>query len=341
VIGVAVVGVGQWGPNLVRNFHDHPRSRVAWLIDRDEARLERVRGHYPDVAVGHDITRALEDGDVDAVVVATPTKTHYELGRAALSAGKHVLVEKPLTTSTADALDLVALADERDLVLMVGHVFLYNEAIQRVKHYLVDGSLGRVYYVSMVRTNLGPIRVDVNAAWDLAAHDIAIANWWLDAGPTSVSAIGGTWINPGLEDAVFASLRYPNDVLVKLDASWLNPRKVRDITIVGEKRMLTVDDMNLTEPVRIYDKGVSDERIVPEFVDTFASFRASTREGDITVPRVPIGEPLRAECDHFIECIEFRKRPLTGGLEGAAVVRVLEALDRSIADGGRETPVVT
>jgi predicted dehydrogenase len=222
---------------------------------------------------------------------------------------------------------------------MVGHVFLYNEAIQRVKQYLVERRLGRVYYISMVRTNLGPIRVDVNAGWDLAAHDIAIANWWLEAEPLTVSAVGGTWINDGLEDAVFASFRYPNGVLVKLDASWLNPRKVRDITIVGEHRMMTVDDMNLNEPLRIYDKGVSNERMVPDFVDTFASFRASTREGDISVPKVPTGEPLRAECDHFLVCIESSTRPLSGGPEGAAVVRALEAIDRSIASGGREVPV--
>lgn len=341
MIGVAVVGVGQWGPNLVRNFHEHPRSRLVWLIDRDDARLNRVAEHYPSVSRSGDASDAFADDAVDAVVISTPTTTHYDIARTALEMGKHVLVEKPLTTSVAQAERLVTMAADVGRVLMVGHVFLYNEAIQRVKRYLTEGSLGRLYYISMVRTNLGPIRVDVNAAWDLAAHDIAIANWWLDAEPATVSGIGGNWINPGLEDAVFAALRYPNDVLVKIDASWLNPRKVRDITIVGEKRMLTVDDMNLTEPLRIYDKGVSDERIVPDFVDTFASFRASTREGDISVPRVPTGEPLRAECEHFLECIEFRKRPLSGGPEGTAVVRALEALDRSIADGGRETPVVT
>src|SRR5947209_6837870 len=170
------------------------------------------------------------------------------MARAALMAGKHALVEKPLTASVGEAEELCRLAESAGTVLMVGHVFLYNEAIQRVKEYLIDRSLGRVYYISMVRTNLGPIRVDVNAGWDLAAHDIAIANWWLEAEPLTVSAVGGTWINDGLEDAVFASFRYPNDVLVKLDASWLNPRKVRDITIVGEHRMMTVDDMNLNEP---------------------------------------------------------------------------------------------
>jgi len=339
VIGVAVVGAGEWGPNLIRNFHEHPRSEVIWLVDRDERRLERLGERYPGVRLSTELSEALADAAVDAVVVATPTTTHYDLARSALMAGKHALVEKPLTASVGEADDLCRLADGAGTVLMVGHVFIYNEAIQRVKQYLVERSLGRVYYISMVRTNLGPIRVDVNAGWDLAAHDIAIANWWLEAEPLTVSAVGGTWINEGLEDAVFAAFRYPNEVLVKLDASWLNPRKVRDITIVGEHRMMTVDDMNLNEPLRIYDKGVSNERMVPDFVDTFASFRASTREGDISVPKVPTGEPLRAECDHFLSCIESRARPLSGGPEGAAVVRALEAIDRSIASGGREVPV--
>jgi predicted dehydrogenase len=191
----------------------------------------------------------------------------------------------------------------------------------------------------MVRTNLGPIRTDVNAAWDLAAHDISIANYWLGTGPTTAAAMGGTWINPGVDDVVFATLRYPGDVLVHLTVSWLNPRKSRDITVVGERKMLTLDDMNLAEPLRIYDKGVLDERSAPSYVDTFASFRASVREGDITIPRVSLGEPLRAECEHFIECVKRDASPITDGPGGVAVVQVLEAIDRSLANGGREEPV--
>jgi predicted dehydrogenase len=219
---------------------------------------------------------------------------------------------------------------------MVGHVFVYHPAAQRVKRYLVDDELGRVYYVSMVRTNLGPIRVDVNCAWDLAAHDVALANYWLDAEPRSVAALGGAWINPGIEDVVFATLRYPGEVLVHLHASWLHPRKSRDITLVGEKRMLTFDDMQLTEPIRLYDKQVSDERETARFVESFASFRMSVRDGDILIPRVPGGEPLRNECEHFLDCIESRQMPLTGATQGIAVVRALEALTRSLANGGRE-----
>jgi predicted dehydrogenase len=191
----------------------------------------------------------------------------------------------------------------------------------------------------MVRTNLGPIRPDVNAAWDLGAHDVSIAHYWLGKLPISVTAVGGTWINAGLEDAVFATLRYPDGVLVNLHLSWLNPRKVRDVTVVGERQMLTLDDMNLTEPIRLYDKRVADAQDRAGYVDTFAQFRASVRDGDITIPKVSLGEPLRQECDDFLACIESGRRPVAGGAVGVAVVRTLEAIARSMRQGGAEEAV--
>jgi len=339
MIRVAVIGAGQWGPNLIRNFHNNQTSEVVWIIDRDTARLEEVHAHFPDVQVAKDPEQALRDPSVHAVVVATPTSTHYALAKEALERRKHVLVEKPLTTEVKQGLGLLELATKYGLTLMVGHVFVYNPAVRKVKEYLDAGHLGNVYYVSMVRTNLGPIRVDVNAAWDLAAHDLSIANYWLDAQPVSVSAAGGTWINQGIEDAVFATLRYPQGVLVNLHASWLNPRKARDITVVGEKRMLTFDDMNLNEPLRIYDKQVSDLRTPPTYVDSFASFRASVLKRDITVPKVPLGEPLATQCAHFLECIVTGKQPFASGREGIAVVGALEAIQRSIRAGGHEQQV--
>jgi len=334
MIGVAVVGAGRWGPNLIANFRASQRSRVLWVVDRDAQRLAQVKERFPEVELGADASLCLADPAVDAIVIATPANSHYELARAALEAGKHVLVEKPVTDSLETAEALVALAARTPRVLLVGHVFVYHPAAQRVKRYLADDALGRIFYVSMVRTNLGPIRVDVNCAWDLAAHDVALANYWLDAEPHSVAAVGGSWINPSIEDAVFATLRYPGEVLVHLHASWLHPRKSREITVVGQRRMLTFDDMQLTEPIRLYDKQVSDER--EHFVESFASFRMSVRDGDILIPRVPGGEPLRNECEHFLDCIESGRPPLTGGAEGTAVVRALEALTRSLANGGRE-----
>ena len=339
MIRVAVLGAGEWGPNLIRNFHNKQTSEVVWIIDRDAARLAEVQARFPDVQVSEEPARAFSDPAVDAVVVATPTSTHFTLAQQALQHSKHVLVEKPLTTEVKQGLRLLELATSQQLVLMVGHVFVYNPGIRKVKEYLDAGHLGKMYYVSMVRTNLGPIRLDVNAAWDLAAHDLSIVNYWLEAEPLSVSAIGGTWINQGIEDAVFATLTYPQGVLVNLHASWLNARKARDITVVGERRMLTFDDMDLNEPLRIYDKQVTDVRTRPTYVDSFASFRASVRKGDITVPKVPLGEPLAAQCAHFLECIVSGKQPFSGGREGIAVVRALEAMQRSIRARGREEQV--
>ncbi len=339
MIRIAVVGAGRWGPNLIGSFHNRQDSLVTWVVDRDPERLEQVHRRLPEVGTAPDLGPVLAAPDVDAVVVATPTSSHYELARAALEAGKHVLVEKPLTDRVATAEELTRLAARAQRILMVGHVFVYNAAARWVKRFLDRGELGRVYYVSMVRTNLGPIRFDVNSAWDLASHDIALANWWLEAEPLAVTAVGGAWINSGIEDAVFATLRYPNQLLVHLHASWLNPRKSRHITLVGEKHMLTFDDTNLTEPVRVYDKQVAEDRTLSEFVDSFASFRMSVREGNITIPRIEMVEPLRTQCEHFLACIRSGRTPLTGGPEGLAVVRALEAIARSMGHGGREEPV--
>jgi len=339
MIRVAVIGAGQWGPNLIRNFRNKKSSEVVWIIDCDARRLEEVHAHFPDVQIAKDPEQALSDSSVHAVVVATPTSTHYTLAKGALERRKHVLVEKPLTTEVQQGLELLELATKHRLILMVGHVFVYNPAVNKVREYLDAGYLGNVYYISMVRTNLGPIRADVSAAWDLAAHDVSIANYWLNAEPLSVSAVGGTWINQGIEDAVFATVKYPDAVLVNLHASWVNPQKAREITVVGESRMLTFDDMNLNEPLRIYDKQASDTRIPPGYVDSFASFRASVPKGEVSVPKVPLGEPLATQCAHFLECIVTGKQPFSGGREGIAVVRALAAMQRSIRGGGREEQV--
>jgi len=344
VVRVAVVGAGHWGPNLITNFHqvdrgEAGRSRVVWVTDTDARRLRVVRERFPDVATCDTAQRALSDPQVDAVVVATPTTTHYALARAALEAGKHVLVEKPIADSVEKAEALCELAAASGRVLMVGHVFLFNPAARFVKRCIETRELGRIYYLSMVRTNLGPIRVDVNAAWDLAAHDISLANYWLGAEPLSVSALGGSWINAGVEDAIFATLRYPDDVLVNVHASWLNPRKTRDITVVGDKRMLTFDDMAVASPVRIFDKQVREESGRVLFIDTYETFRTAIREGKVSEPEIEQSAPLRNECEHFLDCVLEGRRPESGGVEGLAVVRALDAIDRSLAQAGREIPL--
>jgi predicted dehydrogenase len=309
------------------------------VVDSNARRLEEVHRHFPSLRTSRDPEEAFSAPDVDAVVIATPTCTHYELSARALEEGKHVLVEKPMAESVQRAEALSELSARMDRVLMVGHVFIYNAAARYVKEAIDRGVLGRVYYLSMVRTNLGPIRVDVNAAWDLAAHDISLASYWLGVEPLAVSARGGSWINPGVEDAVFATLRYPGDVLANLHASWLNPRKARDITVVGDEGMLTFDDVDVEEPVRIFDKQVSAERGSAPFIDSYDTFRTVVSEGRVSVPEIEQSQPLQNECEHFLDCCLDGRTPDTGGNEGVAVVRALEALSRSLAEQGREIPL--
>lgn len=339
MIRTAVVGAGYWGPNLIRNFHNGLRSSVVMVVDQDVSRREETKKRFPGIQTSADISEALSNADVDAVVIATPTRSHFEMARKALDAGKHVLVEKPIATSTEEAEELGRLADKAGLVLMVGHVFLFNPGVRRVRELIVDGSLGRIYYASMTRVSLGPIRLDVDAGWDLASQDISIANYWLSGRPATVTASAGNWINQGVNDAVFMTLRYPEGAVVHVQVSWLSPRKIREATVVGEHRMLTLDDMNVLEPLRIYDKGVAEEKATRGWIDSLATFRASLREGDVVIPRVTLGEPLRTECDHFLTCIETKERPLTDARQAGDVVRVLAAMDRSLKNQSREEAV--
>ncbi len=336
--GVAVVGVGHWGPHLVRNFSTLHGSQALWVVDTDADRRKSISERFTGTSVTDSMDEVLADDRVDAVVVATPTKTHFALVEKALNAGKHVLVEKPLTNDLDQAVRLCSLAEESGLVLMVGHVFLFNGAVNAAKDYITDKSLGRIRYISMIRTNLGPVRYDVNAAWDLASHDVSIANYWLESVPTAVSAIGGAWVNEGIQDSVFLTLKYPEDVLVHIEASWMNPSKRRLISVVGSDQMLTVDDMELMEPLRIYDKGI-DESSDHSVSDTFAGFRAQIREGQIIIPRVTAGEPLRTECEEFLTRIRGGTGAVSNGWAGAEVVASLVAADRSMADGGVLTKV--
>lgn len=329
---LAVLGGGHWGPHLIRNFSDHPESSVRVVVEPRAERRAALAQRFPGVALEPDARTALTDPEVDAVVIATPTSTHFELVLAALEAGKHVFVEKPLTDSTGDARKLCELADERRLVLMVGHVFLFNPAVREAKRLINAGELGDVYYASMLRTNLGPVRTDVDAGWDLASHDVSIANFWLNATPLAVSCRGGSWLNGGIDDTVFATFDYPDGVLVHVHASWLHPRKSRFMVIVGSKRMLSVNDMDLMEPLRIYDKGVDDG---PEAVhDTFASFRANIRDGSITIPNVSLGEPLRAECDEFVARLLGKGTDESNGWAGFEVVKALSAMSVSAQQNG-------
>lgn len=336
---IGVIGAGHWGPNLIRNFQQSGRSRVVAVAEADEQRRVRIAALYPDVACLGDGDELCARGDLDAVVIATPTATHHRFAMAALARGLHVLVEKPLARTVAEAEELARMAAGARRVLLAGHVFVFNPGIRAVKERIDAGVLGRIHYVQSQRTNLGPVRTDVSALWDLAAHDVSIFQLWLGALPLRASGKGGVYINPGIEDVVFATLEYPAGVLASLHATWLSPQKIRQITVVGDRKMLVFDDMNLNEPLRIYDKGVAEPPVEKPIVDSFAGFRSSIREGDITIPRVVLGEPLRAECEHFLDCIRDGATPLAGAAEGIAVVRVLDAIERSLRAGSQEQAI--
>ncbi len=331
-IGVAVIGAGRWGPNLIRDFHDDPRSRLVRVVDVSAERLKQVGVRFPEVELGTELRDVLEDERVEAVVVATPATTHFELATQVIASGRHCFVEKPLTTDVALAETLCRQADETGVVLVVGHVFLHNAAVQAVKALIDDGALGALRYISMVRTNLGPPEIDVNVVWDLATHDVSIADYWLGATAETASARGGSWITPGREDTVFATVGYPGGRLVHLNVSWLSPLKVRQVVIVGSRKMATVDLVNFAEPLRVYDKGIDPD---PDaFVETFGAFHSKVRDGDVVLPAIKMDEPLRVECGHFLEAILSGQRPINDGRSALSVIRTVAAIDRSLSSSG-------
>ncbi len=339
MITVNCVGLGHWGPNLARIFASHSLSRLGTVCDLSAERLALVRRNIPaGFETSTDPMATVCDPNADAVVIATPTHTHFELAKAALQAGKHVLVEKPLCHTVREGEELQALAKKHQRILCVGHVFLFNGGIRAVKELIDAGELGAIRYIYATRTNLGPIRSDVNAFWDLAAHDISILNYWLNVEPIEVNATGMAYLHPDVEDVVVANLVFPNKVLGCMHASWLNPKKVREITVVGEQKMVVWNDMDLNEPLRVYHKSVDVQR-EPGYADSFAGFRMQIRTGDVVIPKIVGGEPLGAECTHFLECIRDGKQPLNDAENGLKVLRVLEAADRSMREKSALVPL--
>lgn len=328
---VAVVGCGSWGPNHIRNFRSLPGARVVAAVDVDRACLDRIAAMFPDVRTEQDHHKVLDDSKVDAVIIATPTHTHYQLVKEALMADKHVLCEKPLCETSVQARELVDLAHQRKLLLMVGHVFLFNPGIVKVKELIDTSSFGTMQYLSATRTNLGPIRSDVNAAYDLATHDISIFNWLMDNEPQVVSCTGAAFLQPGIEDVVCISLRYPNNAMGIIQTSWLDPKKVRQMTVVGTKQMITWDDLQTAAPVSVYDKGA----IVGPVPSGYGEhLRISMWDGDVRLPKVSVAEPLMVQSQYFLGCIEEGSCNRSNGHFSTGVVKVLEACAESIAKGG-------
>jgi predicted dehydrogenase len=329
---LAVLGSGYWGINYVRVLNDLPDAEVAVVCDQATSRLDEVARRFPGIPLTDDLQEALAVEDVQAAVVCTQAVTHREVAGLALEAGKHVLVEKPLTTSVSDADELVELADARRRVLLVSHTFVYNPGVRKIKALMRADVLGAVYYLYARRTNLGPIRSDVNAVWDLAPHDVAIFNYLLDAKPQWVSAVGGRVLGRGREDVGFISLGYPDDVVGHIHVSWADPHKVREFVVVGSDARVAFDDLNLVEHVRVFEKGVKAE--TAEEAQTFGEFHLQVRDGDIKSPTLAVTEPLKEVVGHFLHCVRRGERPRTSGEQGRSVVAVMEAIERSLRQSG-------
>jgi predicted dehydrogenase len=337
-VRLSMVGLGYWGPNLARNLAAANGAELAVLCDADADRLTRFRKSYPDARFVTSYEDVVADEAIDAVALATPVHTHFEMAAAALRAGKHVFVEKPLAASVDECEQLVQIAAAADLRLMVGHVFLFNTAVQRVKAYIDSGELGEIYYVYSQRLNLGVVRSDVNALWNFAPHDFSILDHWLGAEPVEITARGFSYLQPAIEDVVFMSMTYPGGIGANVHISWLDPHKVRRMTVVGSEKMVVYDDVSQDAKLMLFDKGVTKKRLddayesLGPFKD-FAEFQLLLRAGDVLIPKVDSVEPLAAECQHFVDCVVSGTDPLTNGASGLRTVRALERAQQSLEDG--------
>jgi predicted dehydrogenase len=321
-IRVGVVGLGYWGPNLARNFNSIEHTEVVWCCDPDADARARTAAIVPAARMTERIEDLLEDESLDAVALATPVPTHAELAMRVLDSGKHCFVEKPLAQSSADAASAVLTAAASRRTLMVGHLLEYHPAVRKLKELVQNGELGDVHYIYGNRLNLGKVRADENALWSLGAHDISVLLYLVDEEPVELAARGECYVRPGVEDVVFCFLRFPSGISAHLHLSWLDPHKERRFTVVGSQRMATFDDMAAEGKLTVYDKGVDeDTRSYGEYI---------TRSGDIYSPRIPNPEPLRLECEHFIDSVRNRTDPLSDGASGLRVVRVLEGLQEEL-----------
>ena len=329
-INVGVVGCGYWGPNLVRNFRSLADCSLQVMCDLSEARLAHLKSLYPEVEGSTDYNHMLNGAGLDAVIIATAVKSHYPLAKASLMSGKHTFIEKPMAYTSAECEELVDLARRKGLVLMTGHTFLFSPAVRKIKEIVNGGDIGEIRYICARRLNLGLFQKDINVAWDLAPHDISIILHIMGDWPTTVNCHGSAHITPGIEDVTTMWLSFPGDRSAIIHSSWLDPRKIREMTIVGSKRMVVYDDVSPLEKIRLFDARV--ER--PPHYDTFAEFHYAYHYGDVYIPYIRQEEPLKNECQHFLDCIKYGRQPLTSGEQGLELVRILEASSESLKRGG-------
>jgi predicted dehydrogenase len=334
-VRIAVVGLGYWGPNLVRAMHDVADAEVRWICDLDERLLEKTGRRYPAVMRTTALDEVLDDPEVDAVAFATPVSTHFPLASRALEAGKHVFVEKPLAASAAEAIDLAERADSNRLVLMPGHTFVYSPPVRMIRDLIESGELGDIYFISSSRVNLGLHQPDVSVVWDLGPHDFSILRFWLRETPEHLAALRRSCIIPGTPDVAFINLEFASETVAQVELSWLAPSKLRRTTIVGSRKMVVYDDMS-HEPVRVFDSGV----MIPD-PTSFGEYKLSYRTGDIVSPHVQASEPLGLEIADFCEAILTGSTPESSAELGVEVVKMIEAVDRSFESNGGRVAVAT
>ena len=335
MLNVAVAGCGYWGPNLVRNFNSIPECSVKKICDVEKQRLKYLKQLYPAVDTTTDFEHLVDNDEIDAIAIATPVHLHFELAKKSLLAGKHTFIEKPMASSTSECRELIEIAEKKSLTLMVGHTFIYTSTVRKIKEIVKRGDIGDVLYICSRRLNLGLFQKDINVAWDLAPHDISIILYIMDETPKALNCQGKSHINPGIEDVTEMTLDLENGGFAIIQNSWLDPNKVREMTIVGSKMMIVYDDTQPLEKIKIYDKRVE----IPPHYDTFAEFHYSYHYGDIYSPYVKQVEPLKVECQHFIDCIKTGSKPDSDGVEGLKVVQVLEAASESLKMGGARVEI--
>jgi predicted dehydrogenase len=329
VIRVGVIGYGYWGPNVLRNFASCEGSYVVGVCDKSEVSLRRAKQAYPRLRLWSDPEEMVSLKDVDAVAVVTPVWTHYPLAKMALLAGKHVFVEKPFASTSAEAEELIEIAERKHLTIMVDHTFLFTGAVRKIRQLIDGGTLGNLYYYDSMRVNLGLFQHDINVVWDLAPHDLSILDYLIGARPEAVVATGETHLN-GVEDVAFITLYFPQNIIAHVNVNWLSPVKVRTTLIGGEKRMVVWNDLEADEKIKVYDKGV-----MVKNHDGVYQLLVSYRSGDMWAPRVEQTEALRAEIEYFIDSINHRTTPFNDGVAGLRIVRMLEAADRSLKQKGK------
>jgi len=327
---VGVVGCGYWGPNLIRNFRSLPGCQLKIMCDLSQERLLHLKTLYPEVQRAVDYDHVLNGVELDAVVIATAVKSHYSMAKASLLAGKHTFIEKPMADSSEQCEELIEIAHKKGLVLMVGHTFLYSPAVKKIQEIVASGDIGEIRYICARRLNLGLFQKDINVAWDLAPHDISIILSIIGEPPVTVNCRGSAHITQGIEDVTTMCLGFPKQRTAIIHSSWLDPRKVREMTIVGSRRMIVYDDVAPLEKIRIFDARVES----PPHYDTFAEFQYAYHYGDMYVPYIKQEEPLKTECQHFLDCVKHGTPPLTDGKQGLELVRILEASTKSLERGG-------